>query len=267
MEKLQRALDLARQRRGDGPRPALDSVTPDHVDDRWRRLTAVTPDPEALHARHVVTAKANPLSGPFDLMSTKVLLQMRKHGWRRLAITSPAPRCGKTLVACNLAIGLGRQANRRSLLFETDLARPSMAALLGHWPDHGAEALLSGRVGFADQALRVGGPLAVSLGLAPFADPSSLLLSDATARLIDRIEADYRPDLMIFDLPPLLSGDGAAGFLGNVDCALLIAAAESSTVSQIDASEREIAEHTNVLGVVLNKCRFPEDETALGLSA
>lgn len=265
MEKLQHALDQARRRRADGSGSTLDPVPPQGVDDRWRRLKTVTLDPAALRTRRVVTAEASDLSDPFDLMRTKVVLQMRKNGWRRLAITSPAPRCGKTLVACNLAVGLGRQTDRRAILVEADLRRPSMAGLLGHWPDHGAEALMTGRAGFADQALRLGSNLAVSLGLAPFADPSSLLQSDAAARLFDRIEAEYRPDLMIFDLPPLLTGDGAAGFLQNVDCALLIAAAESTTVSQVDACEREIAEQTNVLGVVLNKCRFPEDDPALGL--
>ena len=267
MDKLHHALDRTRQRRESGPRPPIEAVPSDHVDDRWRRLKTVTPSVQALRSRRVVTAEASDLSEPFDLMRTKVLLQMRKNGWRRLAITSPTPRCGKTLVACNLAIGFGRQTDRRTILFETDLRRPAMADLLGHWPDHGAEALLTGRTGFADQALRFGGGLAVSMALAPFEDTSTLLLNDATSDLIDRIEAEYRPDLMIFDLPPLMSGDGAAGFLRNVDCALLIAAAESTTVSQVDACEREIAEETNVLGVVLNKCRFPADDPALGPAA
>jgi Mrp family chromosome partitioning ATPase len=66
---------------------------------------------------------------------------------------------------------------------------------------------------------------------------------------------------MIFDLPPMLVSDDTTAFLKNVDCVLLIAGAEISTISQVDACEREIAEHTNVLGVVLNKCRFHEEES------
>lgn len=265
MEKLRNALADARQRRSDTPRPPPGAAFPEEVETQWRRLKSVTPDPAWLSDHRIVTAEASDRSEPFDLMRTKVLLQMRKHGWRRLAITSPGPRCGKSVVAANLALGLGRQPGRRTILIEADLRRPSLAGLIGHWPDDGAEALLSGRVGFADQALRLGTGLAVSLGLAPVADPSALLLSDATGPLLDRIEARYRPDLMIFDLPPLLTGDGAAGFLKTVDCALLIAAAETTTVSQIDACESEIAEQTNVLGVVLNKCRHPGDDPALGL--
>ena len=49
-----------------------------------------------------------------------------------------------------------------------------------------------------------------------------------------------------------------------VDCALLIARAEVTTVAQIDACEREIAEQTNVLGVVLNQYRHEDDTTGYG---
>jgi hypothetical protein len=36
--------------------------------------------------------------------------------------------------------------------------------------------------------------------------------------------------------------------------------ADVTTVAQIDTCEREIAEHTNMLGVVLNQCRDPDDD-------
>ena len=63
---------------------------------------------------------------------------------------------------------------------------------------------------------------------------------------------------MIFDMPPLLVGDDALAFIGHVDCVLLVAAAETTTIKEIDTCERELAAHTNVLGVVLNKCRYPD---------
>lgn len=37
--------------------------------------------------------------------------------------------------------------------------------------------------------------------------------------------------------------------------------AEHNTVARIDSCERTIAEQTNVLAVVLNKCRFAEHES------
>jgi hypothetical protein len=46
----------------------------------------------------------------------------------------------------------------------------------------------------------------------------------------------------------------------------LVAEAEKCTVQQIDTCEREIAQHTNFLGVVLNKCRYPEEQEGYGYS-
>jgi Mrp family chromosome partitioning ATPase len=69
---------------------------------------------------------------------------------------------------------------------------------------------------------------------------------------------------VIFDMPPMLAGDDAIGFLHNVDCALLVAAAGSTTIAQVDACERDIAAHTNVLGVTLNKCRYLDKDQAYG---
>ena len=58
-----------------------------------------------------------------------------------------------------------------------------------------------------------------------------------------------------------LASDDHVGFLPHVDCALLISAAESTTMNQLDVCEKELSELTNVLGVVLNKCRFNESDT------
>ncbi len=48
---------------------------------------------------------------------------------------------------------------------------------------------------------------------------------------------------------------------GRMDCVLIIAAAEATSIKDIDRCERELAGQTNVLGVVLNKCRYMENES------
>ena len=58
--------------------------------------------------------------------------------------------------------------------------------------------------------------------------------------------------------------DDTIAFLPRVDCALLIAAAETTAVKEIDNCEREIAAQTNVMGIVLNKCRYMEADYGYG---
>lgn len=71
-----------------------------------------------------------------------------------------------------------------------------------------------------------------------------------------RIEADYAPDIMFFDMPPQMSTDDNFGFLKKFACTLLLAEAERTTVDQINLVERQLAEQTNVMGVVFNKSHY-----------
>ncbi len=70
----------------------------------------------------------------------------------------------------------------------------------------------------------------------------------------------YRPDAVIYDLPPLLVSDDAIGFLPQVDCVLLVAAAGQTTPTEIDECERLLGETTNFLGVLLNKCEVKNSD-------
>ncbi len=93
-------------------------------------------------------------------------------------------------------------------------------------------------------------------------DPSDIFLRKTTDGIIDKIEAEYRPDFILFDMPPMLLNDDTSAFLHNVDACLIIAEAGGSTLEQIDTCEKEVSEQTNVLGVVLNKCQFASESYA-----
>jgi Mrp family chromosome partitioning ATPase len=110
-------------------------------------------------------------------------------------------------------------------------------------------------VPFEKQAIRFSEVSAVSMNYRPERNTTELLLSDRTASVLAQIEKTFQPDIMIFDMPPMLVTDDTLAFLKNVDCAIVVAGAESTTIDQIDIVEKEIAGQTNVLGVVLNKCR------------
>ncbi|GAA3866694.1 CpsD/CapB family tyrosine-protein kinase [Celeribacter arenosi] len=258
MEKLQAALDKARESRtGTAPRaktPKVRAGKPGQSerDALWAALKPLDLDAPNLEMHRLVTREAGLAATPFDILRTKVFLQMRQNGWKRLAITSPMPNSGKSTTACNLALGLGRQKDLRSIILDLDLRSPSVHELFGTKPERSIGDVLSGEVDFADQALRIGDNVAVSMARDPDKDPTRTLLSEGTAEVIESIEATYKPDIMIFDLPSVLVNDDTRAFLKNVDCALIVVRANATRYNQFDTCEREIAEHTNVLGVVLN---------------
>jgi Mrp family chromosome partitioning ATPase len=223
---------------------------------RWAALAAALPDPARLERHRIVTAAAGRAAVPFDVLRTRTLQQMRANNWHRVAITSPTEGCGKSTIALNLAFGLSRQPDLRTVLCEADLRRPSLAGLLGITEPVQFARVLEGRAPFADHARRIGTNLAVAVNRNPSRHSAEILHGPAVGPALDAIEADYAPQVMIFDMPPMLVSDDAMAFLGQVDGVLLVAAAETTTVKQIDACEREIAQVSNVMGVVLNKCRY-----------
>ena len=266
MEKLQSALDKARADREQNAERSSEAAAPRVAAgaDAWALLPEAELDPEHMTRNRVVSHAYTRDAAPFDILRTKLVLQMRKHGWRRLAITSATPVCGKTTVTCNMALGLSRQEEMRAIFMDLDLRNPSMARMLGVEPPRDVTGLLEGEVPFAEQAVRVKDAVALSLTQRSVADPTRYLLGQKTEDTLSKLEVDFAPDLMIFDTAPVMVSDDTRAFLNQVDCAMIVACAERTTMKQIDACEREIAEQTNVLGVVLNQARFGEEETGYG---
>lgn len=253
MEKLQAALEKARYSRGGGNAAASSGQTGrTTAADLWSRIPTFEVAESLLQSHRVVTQQAGPTATPFDILRTKLLVQMRQNNWRRLAITSPTPNSGKTTVACNLALGLGRQRDMRSILMDLDLRDPSISTFFETTPPHDIGDLLTRKTTFEQQALRFGDNVLCSMAGKADDDPTRLLLTEETKEVIDEIETVYKPDLMIFDMPSVLVNDDTRAFLKNVDCALIVVRANTTRYSQLDTTEREVAEQTNVIGVVLN---------------
>ncbi|WP_375227259.1 tyrosine-protein kinase family protein [Roseobacter sp. S98] len=267
MDKLQKALKKAREQRAGlsasaqvpDAAPAEEAAAPGKpgsVVARWQALTPVEPDLAHLRANRVMTLTPCLEANPFDILRTKIQLLMRSNGWTRLAVTSPGSGCGKTTLACNLAAGFSRQREKYTMLFEMDLRRPSVSRLMGCRPQYGVEKLLTRQVTPEEQLLRFGDNVAFAMAEHAIQDPTQMLLSGQAAGMMDQLQEDYAPDTMIFDLPPMLVTDDARAMLNSVDCALIVVRADQTKMSQLDVCEREVAEYTNVLGVVLNNCRY-----------
>lgn len=271
MEKLQAALARAREKRENDGRPVRRTepaqragrrraAQEDEVAARWAALESVEPSAKHMQKSHIYANKASPEAQHFDILRTKLLLEMRRNDWTRIAITSATPGCGKTTTACNLIAGFGRQPELRGMLFDLDFRRPSVHKLFGVEPTHSFARVLADEVPFAEHALRWHENTSISMTNHVVSDPARLILRSRTIDILDKIQDEYRPHLMLFDTPPVMVSDETRGFLKNVDAVLIIAAAESTSVAQVDEVEREVAQYTNVAGIVLNKCRFLDEE-------
>ena len=202
---------------------------------------------------------------PHDILRSRVVRQMGDKGWRRLAVTSATGQCGKSTLALNLALSLARYGQFRIMLVDFDLRRPALARLLElRQPPEIAGLLTGGKL--ADHGFSFGTNLCLIPNGRPMLQSAEVLQDAATLATLDRIEAEWKPDILIFDLPPMQGNDDALGFLPHADCALIVAAAEETTLAQLDRCEAEVGQLTNVLGVVLNKCRYTDRSTGFDQS-
>jgi len=228
---------------------------PSDIVARWAALPQLALKPARLQRNRILFSDGDADRAPYDMLRTRILSLVQKEGWRRIAITSPTPGCGKTTTTLNLAMALSRQSDVPTVVFEADMRRPAMAEMLGVEGKDSFFDVLLGKAEFADQALRIGDNVALSMNHGVARDPAELLHRRRTGGVLDLIQEAYEPGLMLFDLPPMLNSDDTLAFIKHVDCAILIARAESTTLDQIDHCERELAAHTNFAGVVLNACR------------
>src|SRR3569623_2360490 len=206
--------------------------------------------------RNVALERTDPAHLAFDMMRTKARKSARQDKWATLAITAPTSGCGKSTIALILAISLAKQPELRVVLMDLDLRHPRLAQILGHKPQFTTQDFLRAECLIEECFVRIGENLAVGASPEAAPHPAELLQDGRTAWSLKRLRQTLRPDIVIYNVPPLLVSDDCSGFLANVDVAMLVVAAEGSTISEIDVCERQLSDEAKLLGVVLNKCRY-----------
>ncbi|MCG7522392.1 CpsD/CapB family tyrosine-protein kinase [Ruegeria sp. Ofav3-42] len=272
MEKLQVAIEKARSQRQKAgeSRPAAAPVakpvkpTDESLRTCWKDLAPIEVPESVITQNRLVASADGPAAAPFDMLRTRILQQAKSRDWKRVALVSPHSACGKSTTAANLAFSFGRQSDLRTIVLDLDLRRSGLRRILGQHCQHTMADVLRGEVPFSKHAQRLGDNVALGFNGSTVRSAAEVLQSGKASEVLNSIQAGFEPDLMLFDMPPLMEVDDNFGFLGNVDCALLLIEAERTTVDQIDVAERQLSELTNVMGVVLNKAHYTEGAYGYG---
>lgn len=235
--------------------PVANGTAPDELPaDPWQSLDPIRLDARRLGRNRIITYdKSSPAYVAFDSLRTRLLKVFRDNGWWRMAITSPTKGCGKTTVASNLAFSLARQPEVRSMLIDLDLRQPQIHQLLDQREPAEIERFLLGETAPEDYFRRVGANLALGLNSGRVQNPAELIQSPPAIAALDATWEKFHPHVAIFDMPPMLTCDDVLAFLPNVDCLLLVIGGGETKPSEVEECERLIADHTNFLGILLNK--------------
>ena len=203
--------------------------------------------------RIVAHNKHDPTGWVFDSLRTQVLQKMEENNWRTLAVLSPTPESGKTVVAINLAISIAKQTKKTAMLVDFDLRKPRVAQYLGINREKSINNFLTGDAGLDEIIVNPGIPrLTIVPTNKPVNRSSETLSSNIVQNLVIELKERYDSRIVIFDLPPILNADDAMVMLPQVDCVLLVVADGQHNEAEIDKT-MQLLTKSNILGVVVNK--------------
>lgn len=190
--------------------------------------------------RHVLTNLANPKT---NSSATNLIL-----------VTSPLTGEGKTFCAINLAISIALEIDRRVLLVDADVAKPSVPRVLGIEVGQGLmDVLLDRSIDLADVMLKtnIDGLTLLPAGT-QHQHATEMLASDAMRTLLQAMAERYHDRIIIFDSPPLLAASEAAVLATRMGQIVMVVEAEKTTEPELKDALRRI-ESCNLAGLVLNK--------------
>ena len=266
MERIKLAIEKAKQQQDKtacATRPQqehqpgkLSCLADDMVEVNYHQTRVVKLNAAHLEKNRIFAFNKNdPTSLIFDVLRTQILQTMEENGWRTLAVTSPTPAVGKTVVAINLAMSVAQKTDRTSMLVDFDLRQPRIGAYLGLPMERSLNDLLDGQAGLEDILVNPDIPRMVVLPTRNAArNPSETLSSSTISGLIKELREHYDTRITIFDLPSLLHSDDAIAVIPQIDCILMVVANGSTTKREIDDALRHLSK-TNLLGTVFNKAQ------------
>ena len=178
-------------------------------------------------------------------------------GLRIVLVTSPLKGEGKSVTAANLSLTMAQELQRRVVLVDADLRKPSLQHLFGLPPGPGLSEYLAGAVDLKDamRFLPDHNLTIITAGAAPI-NPAELLGSTAMRRMLDHLRARF--DRVILDTPPVLPLADVAILAPLVDGSLMVVRAGYTPKPAIENALRAF-DASRLLGVVLNESGLEED--------
>jgi capsular exopolysaccharide synthesis family protein len=196
---------------------------------------------------------AEQLAGDYQIIRTNLDLLSSEGMPKRLAITSPGMREGKTTFAINLATSMAK-AGRKVLLIDGDLRKPDVTNMLGIATNGsgGLQDVLAG-ADFSQviRSVASSGLDVLPANPAPTADIYELLASSTAVKQIDKLCQKY--DHVIIDTPPTLIFPDALIWAKMVDGTILVTFAGKTTTPDLrEARDRLAKGRAKILGTVLS---------------
>jgi protein-tyrosine kinase len=246
--------------------PALDPMTTRDV--AVRAAVAPAPAPAAADTMSSFTVRLNPIlvaglapqslaAEQYRTLRTRISHTEGASALRTVLITSPQKGEGKSVTSANLALTMAQELQRRVILIDADLRKPSLQHLFGLPPGPGLAEYLTGAAELKDvmKFLPEHNLTVIPAGGTP-ANPAELLGSTAMRRMLDQLRTRF--DRVLLDSPPVLPLADVAVLAPIVDGALLVVRAGVTPKPSIENALRAF-DSSRLIGVVLNESGMEQD--------
>lgn len=179
----------------------------------------------------------------------------RERSLKKVLITSTIPQEGKSTVSANLACTLARTTQRRTLLLEGDVRRPSLSQMFGVGTHPGLCECLQDDRNLVNSVyyLEAPGFWFLPAGSAPN-HPLELLQSGRLAATMDQLTAWF--DWIIIDSPPVMPLADTSVWMRQADGILLVLRQGTTEKGQLQ-SGLEAIERKKLIGALLNGSNKP----------
>jgi polysaccharide biosynthesis transport protein len=211
----------------------------------------------------------------YRTMRVNLLFSTANNEGKRYLITSPSPKDGKSVTATNLAVSMAMD-NKRVLLVDADLRRPSVHHFFGLNNEMGLSSLLTISPNGATPQMNdapweqyvqdsgIPNLWVIPSGFTP-KNPIELLGSVALHQWLSVIEQSLDIDVVLFDTAPclLVSDSVTLAATTHTQVILVVRAGVTRHNAAVRAKERFAHIGQDIIGVVLNQAN-PRDESYSG---
>lgn len=201
--------------------------------------------------------KSTAFTESFNSIRTAVMLSAAVTAPKSLLVTSSAPEEGKSTITTNLAISMAH-AGKKVLLIDADMRKPRGHNIFNVPNNYGLSNYLAGadasevlqKTSIKNLDIITSGPIPPN--------PSELLISDRTQKLVKDLESQY--DLILFDSPPVLTVSDALIISKQVEGVLLVARASKTPYTALEKGLRSLDNvGAKIIGAVLNAMDLKKD--------
>ena len=176
-----------------------------------------------------------------------------------LVVTSSGPSEGKSLTSANLAVVFA-QAGSKVLLVDADMRKPTIYKTFQLNNNSGLSTVLSTGASVAETAQKtpVENLSVLTNGPKP-PNPSELLGSTKMDQIMTEMQGEY--DIIIFDMPPVVTVTDAQIMASKADGSLLVVRENWTRKDALNQAKESLAlVNARVLGVVYNGAEHNKDK-------